>query len=156
MCYRHNPDSESAFFDSTLPVSAHLQSGRQVIIELGLYYLVDMHREENESHKQAAARFVTECGVQELSQKSLSLVPTIVCKVHSHSSPLTVLQKDSILAQHRKIRGCLILWATASIATTNLPRRNLEPSLGMNSCCLHLGKFQARGTRKGKSYPISQ
>jgi hypothetical protein len=40
-----------------------------------------MHVEEHESHKQAAARFVTKCGLQELLRKSLAPVPRIVCKV---------------------------------------------------------------------------
>jgi hypothetical protein len=42
-CPRHEPNSGSAFFDRTMPVSAHLQSGRQAITELGLFCLVNMH-----------------------------------------------------------------------------------------------------------------
>jgi hypothetical protein len=156
MSPRHEPNSGSAFCDRTMLISAHLQSGRQVITELGLVYPVNMHGEENESHKQAAARFVTECGLQELSQESLSSSLTVVCKVQSHLSFLTALKKRFVLPQHRKIRRCLILGATALIATTILSRPNLEPSLGMNSCCLHPGNPQAGATRKGELYLIRQ
>jgi hypothetical protein len=81
MCSRHEPNSDSACFNGTMPISAHMQNGRQVILELDLFDLVNTHGEEHESHKKAAARFVTKCGLQELLRKSLAPVPRIVCKV---------------------------------------------------------------------------
>jgi hypothetical protein len=38
-----------------------------------------MHREENESHKQAAARIVSKLGLWELSDESLFPVLAVVC-----------------------------------------------------------------------------